>query len=78
MSGFYIYSGNAPLGSEACGTDNKQIWRDIRSWSGANRRAMKEYRKGWWPNGYTLYHFRDIYDNSTFELIHTCTPQELR
>ena len=70
MSGFYIYSGHAPLGLEACGTDNKEVWTELKTRVGAVRRAMKQY-----PNGFSLYHFTDFYDERTYKMVHIYTPQ---
>ena len=70
MSGYYVYSGNAPLGSEACGGDNKEVWRNIKTRTGAFRRAMKQY-----PNGFSLYYFTDFYNVKTYRMVHIYTPQ---
>lgn len=64
---FYVYKGDAKLGSEGLGTEGRHIWRDLKTLRGAINRA-KRYMPG---ETFTVYSFRNFYDDSTFFRMHT-------
>ena len=63
---FYAYKGKQPLGSEALGSDNRLIMRDLKT----NRAAINRCKQVWGSN-FSLYRFNNVYDNSSYELIYS-------
>jgi hypothetical protein len=63
---FYVHAGS----EEPTGTEGRLVWRDLKTRSGAIRRAMKQY-----PGGFSLYSFTNVYDEKTYKMIHIYTPQ---
>lgn len=63
--GFYAYRGDAVLGKETCGTDDKFLRKDLTTDRGAIRAATKFYGTG----PFVLYRFYNFYDPSTFREI---------
>jgi len=64
---FYIYLGDAELGSEGLGTSGRFIWRDLKTLSGAIARAKRLLG----DVTFTVYRFHNFYDDSTFFRMHT-------
>jgi hypothetical protein len=66
MMAYYIYDSASPLGHERCGTDGKSIWRDLKTDIGAINRARRLFA----GKTFSLFAFRNIYDNTTFRLVY--------
>ena len=64
MLNFYVYEGSAPLGKEKL-TCVRHKWDDLKTHSGAIRRAKRIYK----GRPFTLYTFTNWYDDKTFKLI---------
>ncbi len=62
--GFYVYEGSARLGKEKI-TSVRHKWEDLKTKGGALRRAKKIFK----GRPFTLYMYRNFYDNKTFTLI---------
>lgn len=63
---FYIYKGHAPLGQEPLGTENKNLWWDLKTVRGAIKRARRFF-----GNDFSLYTYTNFYDSSTFKQVNT-------
>ncbi len=63
---FYCYRGRAALGCEQLGTEGRAILRDLKTVSGAIRRA----RRFFGPQ-FRLYSFTNFYDDCTFREVKT-------
>lgn len=62
--GYYCVKGRHELGKEPLGSTGRLVWRDLKTVGGACRRAERTY-----PGGFTLWAFRNFYDDRTFRLI---------
>jgi hypothetical protein len=62
---FYAYKGDAELGHESCGTENRHVWKDLKTLRGAIAR-MDDY--GY--KSFQIYTFTDFYDEKTFKLVY--------
>jgi len=58
---FYVHSGS----EEPTGTEGRFIWRDLKTRSGAIRRARRIFK----GEPFSLYTFTDFYDEQTFKPI---------
>ena len=62
---FYAYKGDAELGKEPLGTEDRYVWKDLKTLKGAidrmNSFGYKSFR---------IYTFADFYDNKTFKLVY--------
>lgn len=60
---FYCYKGDAELGSEPLGSDNRLIWHDLKTIGSARNRAKKIFKGA----SFRLYSFTNFQDNKTFK-----------
>ncbi len=58
---FYVYPGS----EEPLGTEGRLVWRDLKTRSGAIRRARRIFK----GKPFSLYTFTNFYDDSTFTCI---------
>lgn len=61
---FYAYKGTHELGQEPLGSDNRMIWRDLKT----TRSPLKRCRE-LWGNDFRLFTFTNFYDNATFRRV---------
>lgn len=59
---FYAYKGNDPLGKEPLGSENRLIWKDLKTIKGARNRAKKAFGN----QPFKLYTFTNFFDDKTF------------
>ena len=58
---FYVHAGS----EEPMGTEDRYVWRDLKTRSGAIRRARRIFK----GKPFSLYTFTDFYDGRTFKPI---------
>jgi hypothetical protein len=60
---FYVHAGDDEY--QCLGTDSCFVWRDLKTRSGAIRRARRIFK----GKPFSLYIFTELYDDSTFRCI---------
>ena len=61
---FYAYKGTHDLGKEPLGSDNRMIWRGLKT-----PRSPKKTCRELWGDNFRLFSFTNFYDDTTFQRV---------